>query len=264
MIISHRQAGYAAHCFRSDDHSGFVAHGPLSLKDLQERQEARQELSAGPISLPSDFTLDIPSDALVWLLRCGIGAEQARRNGFGYSPRSGRVILPVFLNNELIAFTARAVGNERPKYIARHKEGYNGSCFLALEPDLPDPVLGYDLVIVEDIASAARVGRLARTLSLLGTAAKPDEVWSMAGLCDNPTIAVWLDGDRAGRMGADKLARGLGLQGARVVRINTPKDPKKYSNREIREILRARLSASAADEVPQGLQSVVRDHTPGH
>lgn len=50
-------------------------------------------------------------------------------------------------------------------------------------------------------------------------------------------IGVWLDGDKAGRVGREKVARSLSLVGAEVVHIRTPLDPKYYSDREIRGIL---------------------------
>ena len=127
---------------------------------------------------------------------------------------------------------------------------------------MPDRVTGVDLVLVEDILSAARVGRIARTVSILGTNAGQvlDRIWSDLGLRDNPTIVVWLDGDKAGRKGRNALARALSLQGANVLTITTPLDPKKYSYREIREILRDRLSDATADEVPEGLQAAIQHH----
>ena len=265
MIISHTAKGFHGHCFRSADHGGYEPHGMLSLADLAARRSADTALWSGPLALPKDFTLEVPARHSGWLLKAGIGFDLQRKYGIGYSEKTNRVILPVYKGTELIAFTARATDGTKPKYIARHKDGHENGYF-ASDPALvlgTDSVRGFDLVVVEDILSAIRVGRLVRTIALLGTSSrgKIDGLWKDFGLHSNPTIAVWLDGDKGGRKGRNALARDLALQGANVIRINTPLDPKRYSNREIREILRDRLNPAQADEVPQGLQSALRDHT---
>jgi len=50
-------------------------------------------------------------------------------------------------------------------------------------------------------------------------------------------VAIWLDPDVAGRRASKKFARKLGLMGAHVREIKTDKDPKFYSDQEIKEIL---------------------------
>ena len=63
----------------------------------------------------------------------------------------------------------------------------------------------------------------------------------------SPRVAVWFDGDKAGRKGRDKTIRRLQLFGCSVTPINTPKDPKEYSMREIKEILIAGSAKGKAD-----------------
>lgn len=105
-----------------------------------------------------------------------------------------------------------------------------------------DVVYPYDLVVVEDALSAIRVGKFVPAVALLGTTVRDKEhtVLSHARVSEgrtNPRVAVWLDGDKAGRKGRENVARKLSLVGAEVSRINTDKDPKRYTDREIRRLL---------------------------
>ena len=198
---------------------------------------------------------------MLWLLKAGIGYDLARHYGIGYSPRANRVILPVYQDKELIAFIARAVDGEKPKYIARHKDGFHNAVFRSddstklVHPDGPLDVL----VIVEDYLSAVRVGRITRSVSLLGTANKADALLPELG--SDTKAVVWLDPDKAGRNGRNKIARSLSLFGVEPLLLNTKRDPKFYSNREIRELIYDRLRTTAIDETPQGVQSVARSDT---
>lgn len=261
MIINHGVKGYSAHCFRDDAHGGFVPHGQLSLSELAARHAASTELLSGPIKLPHDFTTVIPDRSRLWLLRASVSSFVSGHYGFGYSPLSDRVILPVRRGDDLVAFVARATEKVRPKYLAKYKDGTNSAIFLA------DPAIAVrdrldvsDLVVLtEDILSCVRVGRIAPTAAILGTSIEglEEDLWRAFELCDHPTFVLWFDGDAAGRKARDRIGRRLALRGARVVKVTTELDPKKYSNREIKEILLDRLSTAALDEVPQGLQPSV-------
>lgn len=249
MIINHSAKGYSGHCFRDKSHGGFHPHGVLSLTELAKRREASQELRTGPLVLPQGFTQDIPVWAKAWQLKAGIDTAQGQHYGFGFDPKSNRVIVPVYEDGVLVAFTARAVDKQTPKYIARYKEGYENAIFtsdpaLMLPAAVLDGIPPYDLLVTEDVLSAIRVGRHVLSRSILGTTAKEKTARVLAGLRDNPTVGVWLDGDRAGRKGRDRVAVDLSLQGATIIKITTPLDPKRYSNREIKEILIARYSSA--------------------
>lgn len=207
---------------------------------------------------------------MLWLLKAGIGYDLARHYGIGYSPRANRVILPVYKDKELIAFIARAVDGEKPKYIARHKDGFHNAVFRSdATTILPVSSVAQAissenkeidvLVIVEDYLSAVRVGRITRSVSLLGTANKADALLPELG--SDTKAVVWLDPDKAGRNGRNKIARSLSLFGVEPLLLNTKRDPKFYSNREIRELIYDRLRTTAIDETPQGVQSVARSDT---
>ena len=92
------------------------------------------------------------------------------------------------------------------------------------------------MVVTVDFLSAVRVGRIARkAVALLGTSANAEQLAAI--LKGVRRIAIWLDPDKAGRTAGHKLSRTLQLQGFSVQSIRTERDPKFYSNAEIRRIL---------------------------
>lgn len=242
LMVSNEAKGYRAYCFRCGPR-GFVAHGDFSIDTLRRRREELAWVQSRSVVLPKDFSTDIPPSEAVWLYRAGVSHAVAKHYGFGYSAELRRVVLPVYKDGKLAGFTARSTINERPKYIERMVDG--NALFVA-DPAIALPTTddwpkgsGPDLVLTEDILSAVRVGRCARyVVSLLGTSASAHQVSSiLRRLPQNAQITVWLDPDKAGRSAAYDLQRTLRLQGYEVSLVKSNKDPKYYSNREIRRLL---------------------------
>lgn len=248
MIVNHDRKGYSAHCFRDSDHGGFVAHGTLSLKQLAERADARTALQSGAIALPADFTHEVPDIGRLWLLRASIDGALSRHYGIGYSPSADRVIVPVFEDGVLSAFTARALGKVTPKYIARQN---SASTLFWSDPavQLPETrVEGNVVVLTEDALSSIRVGRVVQSAALMGTSLSEEQVHAIyTRLGSDATVLLWLDGDKAGKKGRDRIARRMSLRGLRVLKVTTALDPKKYSNQQIKEILLDRLGDPSVD-----------------
>lgn len=113
----------------------------------------------------------------------------------------------------------------------------------------------YSVVIVEDILSAIRVGRHVRSVSLLGTSASAKTLLHEVSIARamGKLIAVWLDADKAGKVGTNRIRNQLELLGSEPVCIRTTKDPKRYTNQEIKEILSAGLEPPSANQEPEGL-----------
>jgi DNA primase len=240
LLVSNEERGYRAYCFRCGPR-GFVAHGDFSIDQLRRRREELALLQEAKVRLPHDFTTEIPPNEAVWLYRAGISTAIARHYGFGFSQYLRRVVLPVYADGALVGFTARSTVGAKPKYIERMR---TGNAVFSADPATALPVTedwpegsGPDLVVTEDILSAARVGRIAkRCVALLGTSANAEQLAEVLP-GTNASIAIWLDPDRAGRVAAFKLERTLSLRGYKTKRIRTEQDPKRYSNREIRRLL---------------------------
>ncbi len=239
LMVSNEEKGYRAYCFRCGPR-GFVAHGDFSIDTLRRRRDEFALLQEAHVRLPKDFTTEIPTSDAVWLYKAGVNTEVAKHYGFGFSLSLRRVVLLVFADGSLVGFTARSTIGSKPKYIERMQSAANAvftadhSIALPATVDWPEGS-GPDLVITEDILSAVRVGRLVRRcVALMGTSANE---YQLAGTEDCDTVSVWLDPDKPGRRAAHSLARKLSLLGKRVRTIRTGRDPKYYSNREIRRLL---------------------------
>lgn len=257
MRIENGEKGYRGYCFRCKE-TRFEAHGMFSIAELQQR---KQELEAWA----RDVEVSIPRDHLelavagplpqVWLLKAGIGEGLWKTYSLSYSPRLQRVILPVLSGSTLQAVVLRDVGPKTfppsPKYLIRERN--NDTVFYSkvdtIYPSDRSKDYGYDLVITEDILSAIRVGRITPSASLVGTAIGVGKVQEIirhatANKLAKPEreedvlrILVWLDPDKAGKRATTALTRALQLQGIEVTTIQSAKDPKRHSNREIRSYL---------------------------
>ena len=240
LRVSNDPKGYRAYCFRCGP-AGFVAHGDFSIDQLKRRRQELEWRNERVITLPKDFTTDIPPSEAVWLYKAGVGSVVAKHYGFGYSASLRRVILPIYKDGVLQGYTARSTINERPKYIERAS---SGSVLFFADPALripseeaADSSCGYDLLFTEDILSAVRVGRVtdAVVCSLMGTSA--DDRQLSEATQGVHSVALWLDPDKPGRRASARLQRSLVLQGYKVKLIRSAKDPKFYSNRELRRFL---------------------------
>lgn len=273
MRIEHNSKGYRGYCFRCKK-SVYDDHGELSLAELSARRDAVQAMMHDKvIRLPNDIVPVREGDAAAWLLRAGVSLSIADRYGFGYSPRLDRVVLPVYKEGTLVAYTMRST-KEKPKYIERQVDEtaiHYSLIETILEPEQA-PDYGLDLVVTEDILSCVRVGRIVRSAALLGTAVSPAKVGSLVdgykavrhaqGIGtqdDHLRIGVWLDADKAGIQARKRLATRLSLYGHEAILIKTDKDPKRYSNREIRSILRDRCNSVEASQEQEGLRSTYTD-----
>lgn len=98
------------------------------------------------------------------------------------------------------------------------------------------------MVVVEDVFSCIRVGRVCPTVSLLGSSlnlVKADRIVQATGR-NNPRVAIWLDPDAAGKKGRVQGLQLLERAGAECTIIRSDKDPKDYSYRRMVEILNDR------------------------
>jgi DNA primase len=230
-IISHRTRGYSIHCFACD-YNDFESKGQLTLTELKRIAELNEQAQE-PITqleLPHDYTTDIPRHGRLWLYKGGITETTWKKYRIGYSELYDRVVLPVFDSEDnLIWFQCRALYKEQtPKYLqpSRDKSGVLFRARGCTESTR-------NAVIVEDILSAIRVGRHISTYSLLGTKINTGQE---NVLSKHKSITTWLDSDRAGRRGAAKIRKSLGLV-CETSNIVTECDPKELSDHEIKKIL---------------------------
>ena len=235
--IFHNADGYSLFCHRCGT-SLFESFGYRNYKELlkvkKRNEEAQVALQTTKVKLPFDFTLDIPPEGMLWLLKASITPHMARVAGFGWTPYFQRVVLPVYNDDhKLIYYQARAVlKGQDPKY---------------LNPKVDRSAIIYwrrhkstnikRVVVTEDILSAERIFLAqdhADTACILGTKITQQQANQLAAYDE---VTTWLDSDKAGVNGSRKVRKLVGLA-VRTSNIVTLKDPKLLSAEEIRTILR--------------------------
>lgn len=229
QIVNHTNKGYSRHCFRCGG-SDFKGYGLRSIELIRRHKQDRELVEKTGVKLPKDFTLDIPSRAAVWLYKYGISAELAKSYGIGYSEYFDRVVLPVYTDNELVAVQQRAVHpDHKPKYLNPRGPKVDHALFwsTAVETDY--------VVVTEDILSAIKVGKVATSVSTLGTVLNAFRASQIASKTHH--VVMWYDNDPAGKAGTKKAIQELGLVGVNVSVIYTDDDPKACSLDFIRQQL---------------------------
>ena len=227
--------GISMHCFRCGDRD-FIPHGPRSAAELLAARQATQALKEAR-SIPDRAIHlthpDCPSEALLWPLRTGLAPEEASGTyGMRYDPKTRRVLIPLDGG-----FLARALFNERPKYIrAGATDVEDFSLVSDKSPDL--------VVITEDILSTIKVFRAGfSAMALLGTHITAT---TAAKIGAYKTAVSWTDGDAAGDAAFVKLRRRMGLYDTALLRIRTEEDPKNLHmagiTQHIKECLNAQLN----------------------
>jgi hypothetical protein len=232
MMVSHSMGGYSGYCFACG-YSPFISKGKQTLAELEALRALNEaaEAETFEVELPHDFTTEIPLEGRLWLYKAGINEPRWRKLGIGYSESLRRVVFPVFETSgdptsKLQWVQCRALlAGQRPKYIQP-----------ASSPARVCAEFGksaVQVVLTEDLLSAARVGEQYRAISLLGTKLQPA---TMAACVKAERVYVWLDPDGAGQRGAAAIRRSLGLV-TEVIVLTSDKDPKYLSNKQIREVI---------------------------
>jgi DNA primase len=198
-------------------------------------------------ALPEDFTFNIPEEGMRWLRSVNITQELCKLYNIGYSAGWERVILPSYLDGQLLGWQGRFVPFDslKAKYVAKYlqAEGQKPLLFFShsarRHPEF--------VVLVEDIASAIVLGRHMPTIALLGTSLDREgkQVAMLAATCKN--YIIWLDGDKAGIEATAKIQTRLDNVGLVLEIVRTEKDPKyvdHYNPTSITQDLRRRYEIS--------------------
>lgn len=242
LVVTHSEKGYSWNCFRgSCDNQGFRPHGTRTIQEMLAINEAADRYEkTSEVTLPDDFTYNIPDEGLIWLLKAGVNWVLRQTYGIGWSPSMARVVMPVQRGGWLVGVQSRAVlPDQKPKYL--NKTGADNVLYWSdhstLYNDRPVPYV----VCTEDILSCIKVGQVATACATLGTSLTASYA---AELLENHNkFIIWYDNDEAGHKGAIKAKRELELQGAEdVVILKADDDPKAYNFEQIKELINEALS----------------------
>lgn len=231
LSVTNSIKSYLCNCYRcgytDNEYKGKQSLAELSRINALNEAANKLELT---LELPYDYTTELPRHARSWLYTAGITPSTWKAYNVGYSESLDRVILPVYNDQgNLEWYQCRALHKgQKPKYLqpARNRD----KVMFRVYRDKKDL---RKLIVVEDILSAIRVGKHINTVSLLGTKITTSQA---AELGKYKEVTTWLDSDKAGRQGAYKIRKTLGLI-TDVSNILTALDPKELSNKQIKEAL---------------------------
>lgn len=187
------------------------------LTPIDKVQNAEKEV------LPRDFTREIPAEGWKWLLQYGLPYSYWKPYT-GYSPAHNRLILTFGSPIRFSQGRALTVGDSKWRF---YGDGHNYVETLGKQ-------LSKEVVLVEDLISAHKVAQVTSCIPLFGTNIH-DTVVKELRILKRP-VALWLDDDQYVYL-PRKINRLKTLLDLPIRYIRTTKDPKSYSNNEIKEIL---------------------------
>lgn len=219
LKITSNEDGILFHCFKCDE-TVFVRHEAQSYRDRKQREAemaaVHLEKNRRGYKLPVDFSHQIASAGIAWLGSGGWTAALIDQHGAGWSEKMARVIIPL----QPSGYIARAVyPDQKPKYLSKAPENALWRSNRGVHPGT--------LAVTEDVLSAGRLGQFLQTEALLGT---PKRWIPPTGINH---LIVWTDGDSAGKMARAHLHRHCMWLGIKITDIETRRDPKRLSDREI-------------------------------
>lgn len=239
MIVELKEDGSAnAHCFRCN-RSGFHG-GDRYFKSPRKTPEAKSTRHSSTFgkNLPGDSHQEwsgFPRDVKEWLLKGGVTTPLTF--GVWWSDSQEKLWI------EVRQYSKVTSGHKVAGYVVR---GFNPKFYRTATND-PSNFFGYyvappsvinnkKIVIVEDVVSALRVSQVVDCIAIMGVHPSPAAIQHILSNGYRKAF-VWLDGDNPTvKMKAREIAARLPFVSTTVV--DTGKDPKYYSAKEITEILK--------------------------
>ena len=229
LSLTNRGKVHSAHCFAC----GWVdtqKQPPMTPQERLALAKAAEAFEAEPPTLPKDFTLDMDIHGVLWISKGGLHVDDAEGFGWGWSDKMKRVVMPVYEKGSLVAVQARSViSGMKPKYLSQIHSGPRPA-FKAGTRNVGQ------LVLTEDMLSAARVSKVMDAWSLLGTNLM-DAVINQIANTNYTQVLIWMDNDTAGFKARRKMLKQLGAVGIDARIIKAEKDPKYYTLEQIEDIL---------------------------
>lgn len=225
----------------SDGHTWcFGCHtrtGPVKSIDNFRNKFSEKEKEDKWNALPIDFSYHIPEVGRQWLNKYHLTNKEIIANRFGWSEEGlyfkvkditvkPLLVLPVVDKyGNLVFWQGRNFGDVGPKYMTRGDKEF---LHILGDSDLP-------IVLVEDLISAIKVSRVARSCPVFGSWLSPDSARRLARYSDR--IILWLDYDK--KKDAAKMSLMYEYLFPRGIHsIRTEKDPKEYTTDEIYSFLK--------------------------
>lgn len=198
---------------------------PYAKKALEEDDDYEREEK---VVLPSDWTQEFPQEAIEWFNKYDIYGHELIKNKVVWSPSKQQVIFTWYQDDgTLLAYNARNFWKEaKTKYYSKG----NLNNLLPIYYYSKSSKRSQVLVIVEDCLSAIKISRYTDAMPALSSDVSLDKINRLARLYD--TFLVWLDGDMYHK--AQRISDRFLALGCNASTVYTPKDPKTYSNEDIK------------------------------
>jgi hypothetical protein len=216
---------------RYDDGSAFCwgcrryeSRTTIPNRDIDQSSDSRT------LFLPRSCTTDFPTPCTEWLGRYSITIAECLARGAVWEPAREQFILPYFSEEgELVCYQARNFNPYRANKSKYYNVGSKETAFPLIQNH--GPVVS----LTEDTLSAIKVARQVAAMPLLGVHIQVKKLIRLKQL-GFETVIVWLDQDkwREARDISD-LCKWAGVSSRAIL---TEKDPKEYSDEEIKEYLK--------------------------
>ncbi len=173
----------------------------------------------------------MPEFAKSWLSQYDIGDELIDRHSLSWSVGHNRLVVPIMeAHSSPTAAWLRSIDKTvTPKWL------YVGPKPTELLYIHTLNNIAYNTIcIVEDALSAIRVSQLMDVVSLGGTNSSSTRLSQI--ILQYSSVVLWLDGDRAGQIAAQKFIKQFKLLRP-ITQVRTKKDPKLFSAKEMEGLL---------------------------
>lgn len=199
-----------SHCFACGYHT-FPKYGkPQLIKEEHVPKSVR----------PADFTREVPTNGLQWLLQYGLPYSYWQRS-LGYSKDHGERL--VFTVGSPVAFS---IGRLLTEPTRNSRKWYVWGDSHKHTEVIGESHQSEQLVLVEDLISAHKVGQVNTAIPLFGTQLHPCHYYYLINA--NKPVILWLDKDQEFNMKKQAL-RLESIINKPVVLLTTDKDPKELS-----------------------------------
>lgn len=185
-----------------------------------------EEYKPKTIKLPDDATSQLGAPAIKWLDRYDIQPVERHRYRMLWSESRQQLIFPLYDKEQtLVAWQCRNFSPEsKVKYKSQGK--IHDVMYFCGKKATP-------IILVEDLLSAIKIGRLGVAMPLFGSEASTPLLMRLKDHCNG--IIVWLDSDKwKNSHDIVKRAQSIGLP---AMSVFTNLDPKEYNNEQIKYFL---------------------------
>ena len=197
----------------------------------QVAAKVKSPLINSKITLPSDSTKTIDSQALCWLDKYGIIRDEIIDNEIQWSPFNKWLIFPIRGTGDvLLGYQARNFHqNDQRKWFT---QGDLGAVTHILGEE--KHIDSSDVVLVEDLVSAIRVARYAKAMPLFGAYINVLRLERLRHITNSAII--WLDANKF--VESIAYANRCQMIGMKARAVFTEVDPKDCTDKRIQEVIR--------------------------